>query len=167
MVGATGKDLRQFAVEKEQDAEHEDDRADNLVFAQRFFQDDDAREQQNEGRNLRQHLRGGGGEVEERGAEQPEVADQAEDADENQPAVLQEHARVGQTLARAQKEAEDEGGGGETAGDDSARRDDRQDLLQDERQRCPHQDGDEGEEQSFERCIHDLSGFTVDLEALL
>ena len=29
---------------------------------------------------------------------------------------MQERARVGQTLARAQKEAEDEGGGGETAG---------------------------------------------------
>ena len=44
-------------------------------------------EQQDEGRDLRQHLRGGGGKIEERGAEQPEVADQAEDADEDEPAV--------------------------------------------------------------------------------
>ena len=149
MVGTAGKYLRQLAVEKEEDAEHEDGRADNLVFAQRFFEDDDTGEQQDEGRDLRQHLRGGGGKIEERGAEQPEVADQAEDADEDEPAVLQEQARVGQAFAGAQEQAEDEGGSGEAAGDDGARRDDGQDLLQDERQRCPHEDGDEGKQRSF------------------
>ena len=70
---------------------------------------------------MRQHLRGGGGKIEERGAEQPEVADQAEDADEDEPAVLQEQARVGQAFAGAQEQAEDEGGSGEAAGDDGAR----------------------------------------------
>ena len=62
---------------------------------------------------------------------------------------MQEQARVGQAFAGAQEQAEDEGGRGEAAGDDGARRDDGQDLLQDERQRRPHKDGDEGKQRSF------------------
>ena len=148
---AAAEHLRQFAVKKQQDADEEDARADDLVFAQRFFEDGNPGEEQDEWRQLRQHLRGGGGKIQKRAAEQPKVADQPQDADEDEPAVafLQKGVRMRQAVFGAQEQAKDERGGGEAAGDDGARRDDGQDLLQDERQRRPHKDGDEGKQRSF------------------